>query len=126
MIISITHYCCNMIIPEFNYTYEFSNKVDELRALPCYVLGATRVQIPEDNLFDLKCTREEDKEVETLDPQFLLGSELLENIDSTTLDFLLTFVTSLSFPVVLLLGGVLLIIVGKSGFLGDTTIVEEI
>ncbi|GKE62742.1 hypothetical protein Tco_1513109, partial [Tanacetum coccineum] len=41
---------------------------DELRALPRNVLGATRVEIQEDNLYDLKWTREEDGEVETLDP----------------------------------------------------------
>ncbi|GJU95320.1 hypothetical protein Tco_1320076 [Tanacetum coccineum] len=43
-------------------------KVDELRALPSYVLGVTRVQVPEDDLNDLKWIREEDGEVETLDP----------------------------------------------------------
>nr|GEV94458.1 hypothetical protein [Tanacetum cinerariifolium] len=34
----------NMIISKANSTYEFANKVNELRALPGHVLGATRVQ----------------------------------------------------------------------------------
>ncbi|GJT24465.1 hypothetical protein Tco_0894402 [Tanacetum coccineum] len=72
-----------MIILESNSTHEFANKVDELRASPRHVLGATRVQVPEDDLNDLKWTREEDGGVETLDLQFLLGSEWLEILDST-------------------------------------------
>ncbi|GKC49529.1 hypothetical protein Tco_1072274 [Tanacetum coccineum] len=51
-------------------TQKFSNEVDELRALPGHMLGATRVQVPEYDLYDLKLTREEDEVVETLDPQF--------------------------------------------------------
>ncbi|GKF95389.1 hypothetical protein Tco_0288124, partial [Tanacetum coccineum] len=61
---------CNMIIPKSNSCHEFTNKVDELRALPGHVLGAARVQVPEDDLNDLKWTWEEDREVETLDLQF--------------------------------------------------------
>ncbi|GKG15718.1 hypothetical protein Tco_0358041, partial [Tanacetum coccineum] len=68
LIILITSDCCNMIIPKSNGTNEFANKVDELRADPGHVLGATRVQIPEDDLNDLKWTREEDGAVETLNP----------------------------------------------------------
>ncbi|GJX02665.1 hypothetical protein Tco_0188581 [Tanacetum coccineum] len=52
------------------------------------MLGATRVQVPEDDLYDLCWIREKDGELETLDPQFLLGSELLEILDSTILDLL--------------------------------------
>ncbi|GJW13774.1 hypothetical protein Tco_0017907 [Tanacetum coccineum] len=59
-------------------THEFTNKVDELRALPGHMLGAARVQVPEDELDDLQWTREENREFEIVDPQFLLGSEMLE------------------------------------------------
>ncbi|GJY30309.1 hypothetical protein Tco_0413804 [Tanacetum coccineum] len=57
-----------------------------------------------------------------------LGSKLLEILYSTILDLLLelTFVMSLSFPKLLLLGGVFLTTVVENGFLGGTTIVEVI
>ncbi|GKB60523.1 hypothetical protein Tco_0916709 [Tanacetum coccineum] len=110
-----------MIITKSNGTHDFTNKADELRALPGYVLGAPQVQVPEDDLNDLKWTREEDKEV-------LLGSESLEILDSTLLDLLLepTLVMSLSFPELMLLGGVFLAILVESGFLGGTTLMEVI
>ncbi|GKF48859.1 hypothetical protein Tco_0142110, partial [Tanacetum coccineum] len=84
--------------------------------------------IPEDDLNNLKWTREEDGAVETLDPQFLMGFEFLGILDSTFLDLLLepTLVISLSFLDVLLLGGVLLTIIDDSGFLEGTTVVEMI
>nr|GEU59641.1 reverse transcriptase domain-containing protein [Tanacetum cinerariifolium] len=53
------------------------------------MLGAARVQVPEDDLDDLKWTREKDRVLETVDPQFSMGSELLEIIDPTFLDLLL-------------------------------------
>nr|GFB08551.1 hypothetical protein [Tanacetum cinerariifolium] len=62
-------------------THEFANKVDELKALFGHVLRASRVQVLKDNLDDLQWTREEDREVETVDPQFVLGSLLLEGLD---------------------------------------------
>ncbi|GJY52262.1 hypothetical protein Tco_0443109 [Tanacetum coccineum] len=67
-LLRITLDFCNMVIPESNSTHRFTNKVDELRALPGHVLGATRVQVLEDDLNDLKWTRKEDGAVETLDP----------------------------------------------------------
>ncbi|GJZ13286.1 hypothetical protein Tco_0548516 [Tanacetum coccineum] len=117
-----------MIIPKSDGTHEFTNKVDELRAVPGHVLGAARAQIPEDNLNDLKWTQEEDGEAKTLDPQFLLGFELLEILYSTFLDFLLEprLVISLSFSEVRLLGGVFLTTVGEVVVLRGTTIVEVI
>ncbi|GJV43856.1 hypothetical protein Tco_1428392, partial [Tanacetum coccineum] len=45
------------------------------------MLGATGVQIPENNLDDLHSSREEDGTSETIDPQDLLGSFLLADID---------------------------------------------
>ncbi|GKE63224.1 hypothetical protein Tco_1513591, partial [Tanacetum coccineum] len=117
-----------MIIPKSDGTHEFSNKVDELRVLPRHVLGAARVQVPEDDLNDLKWTWEEDGAVETLDPQSLLGFELIKILDCTFLNLLLEpiLVISLSFPDVLLLDGVFLTTVVDSGFLEGTIVVELI
>ncbi|GJX85713.1 hypothetical protein Tco_0336487 [Tanacetum coccineum] len=49
------------------------------------MLGAAGVQIPENNLDDLHSSREEDGTSETMDPQDLLGSLLLADIDLTIL-----------------------------------------
>ncbi|GJY53797.1 hypothetical protein Tco_0445461 [Tanacetum coccineum] len=66
------------------------NIVDELRAIPCHMLGASGVHILEINLENLKLTREEeDGTSEALDPQDWLGSKVLEILDSTILDLLL-------------------------------------
>ncbi|GJR85805.1 hypothetical protein Tco_1222669 [Tanacetum coccineum] len=74
------------------------------------MLGAARVQLPEYDLYDLKLTQEEDRAVETLDPQFCMGSEWLEILEPRVLDLLLdpTFVMSLRCPDLLLLSGVCL------------------
>ncbi|GKE64639.1 hypothetical protein Tco_1518800 [Tanacetum coccineum] len=45
------------------------------------MLGAAGVRIPENNLDDLHSSREEDGTSETMDPQDLLGSFLLADID---------------------------------------------
>nr|GEZ20986.1 hypothetical protein [Tanacetum cinerariifolium] len=45
------------------------------------MLGAAEVQIPENNLDDMHSSREEDGTLKTKDPQDLLGSLLLVNID---------------------------------------------
>ncbi|GJR56157.1 hypothetical protein Tco_1406678 [Tanacetum coccineum] len=45
------------------------------------MLGASGVQIQENNMDNLKLTREEDRESETVDPQCLLGSEMLVGLD---------------------------------------------
>ncbi|GKF11582.1 hypothetical protein Tco_0049508 [Tanacetum coccineum] len=52
------------------------------------MLGAARVQIPENNLDDLQSSREEDGTSETMDPQDWLGSFLLADTDLRTLDLL--------------------------------------
>ncbi|GKE98106.1 hypothetical protein Tco_0021457, partial [Tanacetum coccineum] len=62
-------------------TQEFANEVGELRAISGHMLGAARVQIPEDNLNDLHASREEDGTSEFMDPQDLLGSFLLADTD---------------------------------------------
>ncbi|GKG25016.1 hypothetical protein Tco_0395644 [Tanacetum coccineum] len=49
------------------------------------MLGTAGVQIPENNLDDLHSSREEDGTSKTMDPQDLLGSLLLADIDLTIL-----------------------------------------
>ncbi|GJR94734.1 zinc finger, CCHC-type containing protein [Tanacetum coccineum] len=72
------------------YKFEpFDPLIDELRAVSYYMLGASRVQILENNLKNLKLTREEDGEFKTVDPQCLLGSEMLEGLDPKILGSLL-------------------------------------
>ncbi|GJZ14453.1 hypothetical protein Tco_0550130 [Tanacetum coccineum] len=55
------------------------------------MLGASRVQIPEKNLDNLKLIREEDGEFETVDPQCLLGFEMLVCQDPKVLSSLFIF-----------------------------------
>ncbi|GJT15545.1 hypothetical protein Tco_1188757 [Tanacetum coccineum] len=62
------------------FMQKFANEVDELREMPGHMLGAAQIQVPEYDLYDLKLTREEDGAVETLDPQFCMGSKLLEGL----------------------------------------------
>ncbi|GJS58097.1 hypothetical protein Tco_0652881 [Tanacetum coccineum] len=52
-----------------------------MRAITSHILGAARVQIPENNLDDLHSSREEDGTSKTMDPQDLPGSFLLADID---------------------------------------------
>ncbi|GJS72861.1 hypothetical protein Tco_0705702 [Tanacetum coccineum] len=81
MIVPMAHYLCNLIVSKSDSTHKILNKVDELRAVFGHLLGASGVQIPKNNLDNLKLTREVDGEFETLDPQFLLGSEMLDGLD---------------------------------------------
>ncbi|GJT22484.1 hypothetical protein Tco_0892421 [Tanacetum coccineum] len=53
------------------------------------MLGASGVQIPENNLDNLQSIREEDGTSEIVDPQDCLGSLVLEVLDSTILTLLL-------------------------------------
>ncbi|GKC52517.1 hypothetical protein Tco_1075262, partial [Tanacetum coccineum] len=69
-----------MIITKSDGTKKFFYKVDELRAISGYVLRASRVQVLEDDLDYLHLTQEEDGEFKTSDPQFLLGSKMLEGL----------------------------------------------
>ncbi|GKB44617.1 hypothetical protein Tco_0889559 [Tanacetum coccineum] len=68
MVVTIAHYLCNLIVTKSYSTQKFVNKVDKLRAVSGHMLGASGVQIPKNNLDNLKSTREEDGAVETLDP----------------------------------------------------------
>ncbi|GKC95453.1 hypothetical protein Tco_1160895 [Tanacetum coccineum] len=67
--VSIAHYLCNLIVSKSDSTQKFMNKVDELRAVSYHMLGESEVQIPENNLDNLKSTREEDGTSKALDPQ---------------------------------------------------------
>nr|GEW10292.1 hypothetical protein [Tanacetum cinerariifolium] len=69
-------------------TQEFTDEIGEMRAISGHMLGAVRVQIPENNLNDLHLLREEDGTLETLDSSGLLGSLLLALIDLLILYFL--------------------------------------
>ncbi|GKA44270.1 hypothetical protein Tco_0736994 [Tanacetum coccineum] len=81
LIVTIPHNLCNMIITKSDGTKKVFYKVDELSALLGHVLRASRVQVPNDDLYDLHWTREKDREFEIVDPQFLLGSKMLEDLD---------------------------------------------
>nr|GEV59632.1 hypothetical protein [Tanacetum cinerariifolium] len=70
-----------MIISELDSTQEFVDKIGELRAISGHILGGAGVQIPENNLDDLHSSREEDGTSKIIDPQDLLGSLLLADID---------------------------------------------
>nr|GEZ86397.1 hypothetical protein [Tanacetum cinerariifolium] len=54
-------------------TNKFLYKVDELRAISGHMLGAAKVQVPENNLDNLHSISEEGT-LELVDPQELLGS----------------------------------------------------
>ncbi|GJT56517.1 hypothetical protein Tco_0991571 [Tanacetum coccineum] len=68
----------NMIIPKSDGTQKFTNEVDELRAIFGHMLGAFGVQIPQNNLDNLRSLREEDGTSEIVDPPDYTGSEELE------------------------------------------------
>ncbi|GKF99389.1 hypothetical protein Tco_0298172, partial [Tanacetum coccineum] len=58
------------------------NEIGELRAISSHVLGAFGVQIPQDNLDNLRSTEEEkDGTTEVLDPRDVPGFVLLEITD---------------------------------------------
>nr|GEX79035.1 reverse transcriptase domain-containing protein [Tanacetum cinerariifolium] len=70
-----------MIISELDCTQKFVDEIGELRAISGHMLGEAEVQIPKNNLDDLHSSREEDGTSKTMDPQDLLGSLLLADID---------------------------------------------
>ncbi|GKB38255.1 hypothetical protein Tco_0883197 [Tanacetum coccineum] len=66
--VSISHILSNVIIPKSDGTQKFTDEVDELRAISGHMLGASRVQIPQNNLDNLQSIREEDGTSKTVDP----------------------------------------------------------
>ncbi|GJV82523.1 hypothetical protein Tco_1522421 [Tanacetum coccineum] len=68
----------------------YSEAIDHLKnQSTCQMFRAAQIQVPRYDLYDLHWTLEENGEFETLDPQFLLGPELLEIVDSIILGALL-------------------------------------
>ncbi|GJW69750.1 hypothetical protein Tco_0126667 [Tanacetum coccineum] len=87
---TIPHNLSNLVVTEFNSTEKLVNKIGELRVISGHVLGASRVQIPQNNLDNLRSTEEEeDGATEVLDPRDVPGSILLEIIDFAILGLLL-------------------------------------
>ncbi|GKB32829.1 hypothetical protein Tco_0872230 [Tanacetum coccineum] len=60
LIVIIPHYLYNLFISESNISQKFTNEAHELRAIPCHMFRASRVQIPENNLDNLSLKREEE------------------------------------------------------------------
>nr|GEY26484.1 hypothetical protein [Tanacetum cinerariifolium] len=65
-------------------TQKFVDEIGELREIFGRMLGAVRVQIPENNFDNLHSSREEDGTLEAVDPQDLLGCDLLALVDDIT------------------------------------------
>ncbi|GKC09534.1 hypothetical protein Tco_1001144, partial [Tanacetum coccineum] len=80
------------------------NGIGELRAISGHVLGAARVQIPQNNLDNLQSIREEvDGATKVSDPRDVPGFILLAVIDFATLGLLLR--TDLGFDLLALVEG---------------------
>ncbi|GKC94367.1 hypothetical protein Tco_1159809, partial [Tanacetum coccineum] len=89
MIVTISHNLCNLVVTELDSTEKLVNEIGELRAISSHVLGASGVQIPQDNLDNLRSTEEEDGATKVLDPRDVPGSILLEIIDFAILGLVL-------------------------------------
>nr|GEV22754.1 hypothetical protein [Tanacetum cinerariifolium] len=80
----------NLVVIDFDSTEKFINKIDELRAISGHVLGATRVQIQQNNLDNLQSIREEeDGATEVSDLRDVLSFILLAVLDFATLGLVL-------------------------------------
>ncbi|GJY07150.1 putative ribonuclease H-like domain-containing protein, partial [Tanacetum coccineum] len=80
--VTIPHNLCNLVVTELDSTEKLVNEIGELRAISSHVLGASGVQIPQNNLDNLRSTEEEeDGATEVLDPRDVPGSVLLEITD---------------------------------------------
>nr|GEZ19463.1 hypothetical protein [Tanacetum cinerariifolium] len=77
-----------MIITKFDHTQKFVDEIGELRGISGHVLGAVRVQIPENNLDNLHSSVVKDGTLETVDPQDILGSFLSADKDLLCLKLL--------------------------------------
>ncbi|GJX00991.1 hypothetical protein Tco_0184904 [Tanacetum coccineum] len=86
MIITIPHNLRNLVVTEFDSTEKFMNGIGGLRAISGHVLGASGVQIPQNNLENLQSIREEeDGATKVSNPQDEPGSIRLAVIDFSTL-----------------------------------------
>ncbi|GJV49502.1 hypothetical protein Tco_1439714, partial [Tanacetum coccineum] len=88
-IVTIPHNLCNLVVTELDSTKKLVNEIGELRAISNHVLGAYGVQIPQDNLDNLRSTEEEDEATEVLDPRDVPSSVLLEITDFAIFGLLL-------------------------------------
>ncbi|GKE52077.1 hypothetical protein Tco_1487233, partial [Tanacetum coccineum] len=71
-----------LVVTELDSTEKLVNKIGELRVISGHMLGASGVQIPQDNLDNLISTeKEEDGATEVLDPRDVPGFILLEITD---------------------------------------------
>ncbi|GJY45085.1 hypothetical protein Tco_0433298 [Tanacetum coccineum] len=92
------------------------------------MLGASGVQIPKNDLDNLKSKREEDGDFDTVDPHCLLDSDMLESLDTKILGSLLK---STDFETLVLLWYILISGLGVVNdfevfFLRGSTLVEVI
>ncbi|GKE09294.1 hypothetical protein Tco_1412845, partial [Tanacetum coccineum] len=88
--VTIPHNLFNLVITKLDSTEKLVNEIGKLRAISSHVLGASGVQIPQNNLDNLKSTEEEEvRATEVLDPRDVPGSVLLEIIDFAILGLLL-------------------------------------
>nr|GEY82674.1 hypothetical protein [Tanacetum cinerariifolium] len=71
-------------VVDYQIVLKFVDEIDELRAISGHVLGAARVQIPENNLDNLQSSIEEDGTLKTVDPQDLLGCDPLALVGKFT------------------------------------------
>ncbi|GJV29587.1 hypothetical protein Tco_1386035 [Tanacetum coccineum] len=67
LIVTVTHYLRNLIITKLDGTKKFIDEIGELRAVSGHMLGASGVQIPQNNLDNLQSIREEDGTLEIVD-----------------------------------------------------------
>nr|GFB27530.1 hypothetical protein [Tanacetum cinerariifolium] len=67
LIVTVTHNLSNMIVTKLDGTKKFIDEISELRAVSGHMLGASGVQIPQNNLDNLQSIREEDETLETMD-----------------------------------------------------------
>ncbi|GKF03402.1 hypothetical protein Tco_0030325 [Tanacetum coccineum] len=65
------------------------NEIGELRPISSHVLGAYGVQIPQEDLDNLRSTEEEDRATEVLDPRDVPGSIMLKITDFAIFGLLL-------------------------------------
>ncbi|GJT95701.1 IQ-DOMAIN 32-like protein [Tanacetum coccineum] len=75
LIITVTYCFSILIITKLYDTKKFFDKIGELRAVSGHMLGASEVQIPQNNLDSLQSIREEDGTLGIVDSLLLLSFE---------------------------------------------------
>ncbi|GJR30599.1 hypothetical protein Tco_1106831 [Tanacetum coccineum] len=67
-IVTIPHNLCNLVVTKLDSTEKLVKEIGELRAISSHVLGASGVQIPQNNLDNMRSTEEEDGATKVLGP----------------------------------------------------------